>query len=71
MPNVLIVDDSASMRQMVAVTLKGAGYEVEEAVDEVRVKKLRTLHNNTVVEREQQYRNDLAQEPVSGDIELF
>lgn len=52
MPNVLIVDDSASMRQMVAVTLKGAGYEVEEAVDEVRVKKLRTLHNNTVVERE-------------------
>lgn len=33
MSTVLIVDDSASMRQMVAFTLKGAGYEVEEAVD--------------------------------------
>ncbi len=33
MPCILIVDDSASMRQMVTFTLKGAGYEVEEAVD--------------------------------------
>lgn len=30
---VLSVDDSASIRQMVAFTLKGAGYEVLEAVD--------------------------------------
>ena len=30
---VLAVDDSASIRQMVAFTLKGAGYEVVEAVD--------------------------------------
>jgi two-component system chemotaxis response regulator CheY len=30
---VLAVDDSASIRQMVAFTLKGAGYEVAEAVD--------------------------------------
>lgn len=30
---ILAVDDSASMRQMVTFTLKGAGYEVEEAVD--------------------------------------
>ena len=30
---ILAVDDSASMRQMVAFTLKGAGYEVEEAAD--------------------------------------
>lgn len=30
---ILIVDDSASMRQMVAFTLRGAGYEVLEAVD--------------------------------------
>jgi two-component system chemotaxis response regulator CheY len=30
---VLTVDDSASIRQMVAFTLKSAGYEVAEAVD--------------------------------------
>ena len=30
---VLAVDDSASIRQMVAFTLKSAGYEVAEAVD--------------------------------------
>jgi two-component system chemotaxis response regulator CheY len=30
---ILAVDDSASIRQMVAFTLKGAGYEVIEAVD--------------------------------------
>ena len=31
--NILAVDDSASMRQMVTFTLKGAGYNVEEAAD--------------------------------------
>ncbi|MEJ5210161.1 MAG: response regulator [Burkholderiales bacterium] len=31
--SVLAVDDSPSIRQMVAFTLKGAGYEVVEAVD--------------------------------------
>lgn len=30
---ILIVDDSASIRQVVALTLKGAGYEVIEAAD--------------------------------------
>ena len=30
---ILAVDDSASIRQMVAFTLKGAGYEVIEAID--------------------------------------
>lgn len=30
---VLIVDDSASIRQVVSMTLKGAGYEVIEASD--------------------------------------
>jgi two-component system chemotaxis response regulator CheY len=30
---ILTVDDSASIRQMVAFTLKSAGYEVVEAVD--------------------------------------
>ena len=30
---ILAVDDSASIRQMVSFTLRGAGYEVVEAVD--------------------------------------
>jgi two-component system chemotaxis response regulator CheY len=33
MQSILAVDDSASMRQMVSFTLKGAGYTVIEAVD--------------------------------------
>ena len=33
MASILAVDDSASMRQMVTFTLKGAGYEVVEAQD--------------------------------------
>ncbi|MBA34847.1 MAG: response regulator [Oleispira sp.] len=33
MATILAVDDSASMRQMVAFTLKGAGYDVQEACD--------------------------------------
>lgn len=33
MPHILAVDDSASMRQMVAFTLKSAGFEVTEAED--------------------------------------
>jgi len=31
--NILTVDDSASIRNMVSFTLKGAGYDVTEAVD--------------------------------------
>lgn len=33
MANILAVDDSASMRQMVAFTLKGAGHHVTDAED--------------------------------------
>lgn len=32
---ILIVDDSASLRQVVAITLRGAGYETVEASDGV------------------------------------
>lgn len=35
MASILAVDDSASMRQMVSFTLKGAGHKVKEAIDGV------------------------------------
>ena len=35
------------------------------------VKKLRSLHNNTIVERETEYLNKLKQKPVDGSVELF
>ncbi|MBF0142433.1 MAG: response regulator [Magnetococcales bacterium] len=33
MAKIMTVDDSASVRQMVSLTMKGAGYDVVEAVD--------------------------------------
>lgn len=41
------------------------------ATGRVRLKKLKDLHNNTVVQREQAYRKDIVQEPVAGEVELF
>lgn len=37
----------------------------------VLVKKLKSVHNNTIVEREQSYVQNLRQAPIEGDIELF
>lgn len=37
----------------------------------VRVKRLRTMHNDTIVERESTYMHNLEEKPVEGDIELF
>lgn len=37
----------------------------------VRVKRLRSLHNNTILEQENKYLNTIEDKPVSGDIELF
>jgi chemotaxis protein CheD len=37
----------------------------------VRVKRLRSLHNNTIAEQETQYLQTIEKKPVSGDIELF
>ncbi len=41
------------------------------ASGKVHVKRLRSLHNNTIVELETQYLNTIEKKPVSGDIELF
>ena len=46
MAKILAVDDSASMRQMVSFTLKGAGHDVVEAVDGVDA--LQKAKNNPV-----------------------
>lgn len=37
----------------------------------VRVKKLQTLHNDTIIRRELAYRHQIEDEPVAGEIELF
>ncbi len=37
----------------------------------VRVKKLRSLHNETIIQRETRYLQDIGKAPVSGSIELF
>ena len=37
----------------------------------VLVKKLKQLHNNTLVNREQDYANKLVTKPVSGEVDLF
>jgi chemotaxis protein CheD len=37
----------------------------------VRVKKLKQLHNDTIIERENRYITDIEQRPVKGEIELF
>lgn len=41
------------------------------ATGRVRVKRLRSLHNNTIAEQETQYLHTIEEKPVSGDIELF
>ncbi len=37
----------------------------------VRVKRLRSLHNNTIAEQESKYLHTIEDKPVGGDIELF
>jgi chemotaxis protein CheD len=37
----------------------------------LRVKKLRTLHNRTILERETSYQRELTRQPVEGEVELF
>lgn len=41
------------------------------ATGAVKVKRLRTLHNNTLAEREGKYMDDINKKPVGGEIELF
>jgi len=37
----------------------------------VRLKKLRSLHNDTVIKRETRYMQEITEAPVAGDVELF
>ncbi|KRT56411.1 chemoreceptor glutamine deamidase CheD [endosymbiont of Ridgeia piscesae] len=37
----------------------------------VRVKKLKRMHNDTIVQREKVYQHDIEQEPLEGAVELF
>ena len=37
----------------------------------VRVKKLKNLHNDTIIKREMAYQHDIEVAPVEGSIELF
>lgn len=37
----------------------------------VQIKKLRKMHNDTITKREIDYRTELEEKPISGDIELF
>ena len=37
----------------------------------VKMKKLKSMHNDTIVKREVDYQDALKQQPVSGDVELF
>ena len=37
----------------------------------VKMKKLKSIHNKTIAEREDSYKQQITQEPASGDIELF
>lgn len=37
----------------------------------VRVKKLRSLHNDTIIHREKKYMRDLEEQPAEGEIDLF
>jgi len=41
------------------------------ATGRVMVRKLKTVHNNTIVEREKDYGQRLQSEPIAGDVELF
>ncbi|CAG0940118.1 Chemoreceptor glutamine deamidase CheD [Gallionellaceae bacterium] len=41
------------------------------ATGKVRVKRLRSVHNNLIIEEEFRYLNTIEAKPVSGDIELF
>jgi chemotaxis protein CheD len=41
------------------------------ATGKVRLLRIRTLHNDTVLERERAYRQELERAPVAGEVELF
>jgi two-component system chemotaxis response regulator CheY len=49
MARILAVDDSAAMRQMVGITLTGAGHQVEQASDGVQALQIAERHKFDLV----------------------
>lgn len=43
----------------------------EPKTGKVHIKKLRTMHNDTVAKREANYKKEIENKPVAGDVELF
>ncbi len=41
------------------------------ATGKMRIKKLRAMHNDTIIKREMEYEHELEEKPVSGEVELF
>ena len=41
------------------------------ASGQLRIKKLRAMHNDTIIKREQSYQHEIEDHPVTGEVELF
>ena len=45
--------------------------QYEPKTGRLRIKKLKSMHNRTILDREQQYLDTIKRKPVKGDVELF
>ena len=59
----IVAEDVGSVHPRMVVYFPGTG--------RVRVKRLRSLHNNTIAEQENRYLESIKTKPVGGEVELF